>query len=198
MGHKYISNHVCMITAKKNASQHNNGVIVIAHGAQLAGESFPLEGGEVWFYCPDGATLLENKYDFFRTRIKTHMVEKLVSPGNATCPNYRLHKTTTYHGGASHAAVGKKEIIRILKEDPATAEAKGYSDYEYLDKLVTNGEIAYDIASIRHRWFSDGTTFKDVMKTLKKEGYGYGEVHCYFCRSSANPKTWDVEERKYV
>lgn len=199
MGHKYLGQHICIITKNKNASKSNNDVIIIAHGAQRVGQSFALEGGEVWFYCPDGATLLENKYDFFRTRIKTHVYEKYTSPGAKTCPDYTLHKTTTYHGGASHAAVGKKEIIRILTEDPAKAEAKGYSDYDYLDKLVTNGEIKYDIASIRHRWFSDGTSFKNVMKMLKQEGYGYGEFHCYFCRSApVNPKTWDVEFRAYV
>lgn len=199
MGYKYLGDHICIITKNANASKSNNGVIIIAHGAQRVGKTFPLEGGEVWFYCPDGSTLLANKYAFFRRYIKTKVVEKLVSPSAANCPDYELHKTTTYHGGGDHAEIGKEEIIRILKEDPATAESKGYSDYAHLSKLVTSGDIPYDIVSIRNRWFSSGTTFKNVMKTLKKEGYGYGEVHCYFCRSApVNPKVWSVRLAAYT
>ncbi|WP_347989845.1 putative adhesin [Methylomonas sp. AM2-LC] len=198
MGIKYLGSHLCVITKNDTGKKSNNGIIIIAHGATITGKNFDLEGGGVYFYCPPGDSLITNDYDFLKCWAGNRVYSKIISTGNSKCPDYELSKSISYHASAAAEKMGKKAINKLIKDDPNQAVKENRSNYEAIEKLVTSGNCPYDVVSIRNRWFSDGTTLSYVIKKLKKEGYGYGEFHCCFCRASDGGGDWDVELRKHI
>lgn len=198
MGRKYIGNHICVITKNANGSKSNNGVVIVAHGGKRDGKTFKLKGGAVYFYCPDGDTLVANTVASLEKYIPDHNYEIIRSTGSTDCPDYEIEKEVSYHCDDTSRSLGKKEIDRIVKDDPTRASQKGWQNYDSIEKRITDGVVKYDVVSIRNRWFSSGTTLSNVIKELKSHGYGYGEYHCHFCRCSSGGGDWNVRLQQKV
>jgi hypothetical protein len=199
MGRKYLGRHLCIITKDAQAKKSNNGVIVIAHGRQRpTGTKFTLEGGTVYFYCPDGDGLHTNEYEFLKHWAGNKSYSAVLSDGTKKCRDYALSKSISYHGDANAKALGKKGIDELVRDKPDEAEDRAMLNYEAIESLVTSGRCPYDVVLIRNRKVSGGTTLSNVLKTLKQEGYGYGEVHCCFCRAGDKPRPWRVAAKEYA
>jgi len=195
MARKYIDDHICLITAGDGdkIKQSSNGVIIWAHGTQLKNKKFHLPGGLVRFYCPDGYALQSTFYNFVTEewviqRSKTEW--DFIGP--IKVPDYQLTKAISYHIIGHYTKKIHVPIIeRHIRE--GEAEGKGEATYDYLEKFISSGRCQYDIASIRNRWNSKGTTLGHVVGKLRSEGFGYGNIYCHHCRAAKDYKIWSVD-----
>jgi hypothetical protein len=185
-----------IITASPDGRQSHSSCIVKAHGTQRPGKTFRMDGGELWFYCPEGAILAGNFYKFLRGDIEDKWVQKYTN--SDTVPDLSLCKSIDRHqsGGSSF------EIGVTLANYPDYGESQSFTNYEYLQKLCTDGVCKYDLVSVRNRsifvrWST--VTLHEVYLALKKAGYGFGIIHCYMCRSpNDKARQWNLHTKTWI
>ena len=182
---KYLDSYLTIIT-KNNNSQSHNGVIIMAHG-EKTNKTFDLGKSVAHYYCPDGSSLVANCYGLMTDLVKQGKNYDLETGKNSN--DYFLYKGV---GRGMHKNVSNEDIEDYITFFPKLAQARNVSNYKYLDQLVSDGRIQYDIVSIRNTFLVSEYGFKVrfsyVVNTLKKKGYGYGNIHCCFCRSTTDKK----------
>lgn len=137
----------------------NRRCIISSHACQKfinAGFRLP-EGLTVGFYCEQGTSLKGSLYRAMRDEYD--IVESFSD--HQKCPNYSLGKFQGIHSGRGN---GEKYA--------AIAEQYHHGD----------GDVQFDIVTIRNRPGRMATTLKNVIYELRKNGYLYHEIHCMFCR----------------
>lgn len=150
-------------------------LLLSAHGEQGGTPFIVPRGTQIWFYCPDGHSLVDiNPLNF--SKLDTHPYE--IFEGGASCPNYSL----------SH----------FEDSDEMIAVSSMYFEQWVLAKrhnLSVNTTIhetrPVALGTIDKRpWYSFGSlTLKDVVNLLQKhyDELDYGSILCAFCRSPSNP-----------
>jgi hypothetical protein len=187
--------------------QGNRGLVITSHGMDIPGlSSSPYIAPNIplYFYCPHGMALPDNQSEGVMTR-KTKWFER-VPPGTPV-PDYLLTKAQGSHsrvGNQDHETYGHIQIGfhragRMEREQQALNESlAGIKDGKHAEILRQGAladyrrcveaiaEVQLDVATIRHRrgFAYERVTLFSLLTQLKKSGFNYSEVHCYFCRGA--------------
>lgn len=174
-----------IVFSRNNGRQYSASCIIDAHGEQrLFNNTFTVPAGTtLFFYIAHGSVQYYQdtaRLDFHgRTYNSTNNVDAIASgtaiprerfDPHTICPDYNLskfqHTDRAGHSNEDRANYGYDDVESILLQNPH----------------------ARDFVTIRNRRGRLDVTLKEVVAGLLQNGYGYGTIHCSFCRGAqTNP-----------
>jgi hypothetical protein len=162
-----------------------NYLIISSHGGAIAGQ-------EAWRPNFETSFHFNQSYGAEAAGSPQHMMNRVIHgdkieviPGSGLVGDYVLSKFQDYHDSAS----SKKEWKKMKIADP------GLEYEETYDKIITyvnQADPAFDMLTVRNRWFSKKSKLSTVCSTLIKKGLRYTNIICLFCRVKDNDYYHDV------
>ncbi len=159
----------------RHSTLQTNYLIISSHGAVIAGKEAwkPNFTTNFHFNQSYGASAAGSPQHMMNRVIHGDKIETIPSTG--LVGDYVLSKFQDYHDTA-----GSKKEWKIMKQaNPQLEYEESYADIVgYVDK----SDPAFDILTIRNRWFSSESKLSTVCNTLMKKGLIYSNIICLFCR----------------
>jgi hypothetical protein len=189
-----VGDKIYVWTIGGGRAKKNTECIISAHACQtILNSEFKVDGATFAFYALHGYALLDpSLYSILSGEVKPCEIVK-----DGKCQDYSLGKFQ----GAKHGSGRERyEDIELL----------GMTDDEMLQKGCKREDLSkrtqlqhMDIVTIRFRRFRTDPTLFEVVKELRKNGWGYKTYHCCFCRSAGAPwqkdkGDWDATKRAAV